>query len=96
MFSSHVSDVKDVLLGKSGNTSAGAQEQKSREGKGTKEFQDEDVYGPKNMNRWADIKEYDDDHDSQWFEEENERLGKDYITDIKSVFRKMYCKCFGV
>lgn len=46
------------------------------------------------MSRWADIKEYDDDHDGEWFEEENKRLGKDYLSLIhmKSPFRK---KCIA-
>lgn len=64
--------------GNIGNASAAAPEQKPREGKATKSFLDEDVYGPKDMDRWADIKEYDDDHDSDWFEEENKRLAKLY------------------
>lgn len=29
-----------------------------------------------NLSSWASMKQYDDDHDSQWFEDENARLGK--------------------
>lgn len=78
------------VLGNIGNASAAAPEQKPREGKATKSFLDEDVYGPKDMDRWADIKEYDDDHDSDWFEEENKRLGKDFLflIYIMSPFKK--------
>ena len=40
------------------------------------------MYGPKDMNRWSDIKEYDDNHDRQWFDEENARLGKNFVTEV--------------
>ncbi|KAK8391110.1 hypothetical protein O3P69_017039 [Scylla paramamosain] len=64
--------------GKSGNTPARAQKERSEGGKFTKDFEDEDVYGPGNLNTWADIKEYDDEEDRQWFEEENANLAKKY------------------
>ncbi|KAG0712734.1 hypothetical protein GWK47_017804 [Chionoecetes opilio] len=57
--------------GKSGNDKPGG-------GRGTKQFQDEEVYGMKGIDRWADIREYNDDHDAEWFQEENGRLAELY------------------
>ncbi|XP_071553072.1 uncharacterized protein [Panulirus ornatus] len=39
---------------------------------------DEDVYGPKDVTSWTDILEYDDEPDTEWFNEENKRLAEEY------------------
>lgn len=65
---------KIVSLGKDGNSSTGQKQTSEWEKK--RENQDESGYSG-NINSWASMKEYDDDHDSKWFEEENAWLGKD-------------------
>ncbi|KAG7155049.1 uncharacterized protein LOC121855592 [Homarus americanus] len=65
---------------------------------------DEDVYGPKELSSWSDILEYNDDHDSAWFEAENKRLAEKYggtfiivkYTDSQPVRVGYYCElCFA-
>lgn len=76
----------------SGNIPAGAHNERSAEGKFTKGFEDEDVYGPRNLNAWADIKEYDDDEDRQWFQAQNAELGKygvEINTDILIIYASL-------
>ena len=94
VFDLHIwSQFKNVLLGKSDNTSAGVRKEKSEGGKFTKEFEDEEVYGPRNLNTWADIKEYNNGEERKWFEEENAYLGK-YDVEVNTHLPWLSVPCF--
>lgn len=42
-----------------------------------RKYQDDGASSSKYVSSWASMRQYDDDHDSQWFEDQNTELGKD-------------------
>lgn len=55
-----------------------------------RKYQDAGASGSRYVSSWAAMKQYDDDHDNQWFEDQNAELGKDspYLNVIN--FKKIY------
>lgn len=64
---------ENVSLAKDGDSSAEVDIQKPVKRK----YQDDGASGSRYVSSWAAMKQYDDDHDKQWFEDENAQLGKD-------------------
>ncbi|XP_050734439.1 uncharacterized protein LOC127007443 isoform X2 [Eriocheir sinensis] len=68
----------EKMKGKDGNSSAEVNIQKTTK----RNYQDDGASGSRYVSSWASMKQYDDDHDRQWFEDQNAELAELYGGDF--------------